>query len=78
MNVKRPKRLNEEDEDDLMQFQNEFLKLNQQPSAKVVKKQELNEDRIKEELIGDSRKLTTSNLRVINENLVYKLTLNSF
>lgn len=38
MNVKRPKRLNEETEDDLMEFQENFLKQNLQPSAKLVRK----------------------------------------
>jgi hypothetical protein len=39
MNVKRPKRINEEDEDDLLQFQEEFLKQKQQPSVKLIKKE---------------------------------------
>jgi hypothetical protein len=39
MNIKRPKRINEEDEDDLMVIQQEFLKQKVQPSVKLVKKQ---------------------------------------
>ena len=36
LNLKRPKR--GEDEDDLLEFQEQFLKnMNQQPSAKVIK-----------------------------------------
>lgn len=40
LNLKRPKRINEEDEDDLLRFQEEFLKnkSNQQPAAKVIRK----------------------------------------
>lgn len=40
-NLKRPKRINEEDEDELLRFQEEFLKnkSSQQPAAKVVKRE---------------------------------------
>jgi hypothetical protein len=38
MNVKRPKRITEEDEDDLMEIQQEFLKQKIKPSVKLVKK----------------------------------------
>jgi hypothetical protein len=39
-NLKRPKRIGEEDEDDLIKFQEEFLKNKQdRPAATVVKKQ---------------------------------------
>ena len=38
-NLKRPKRLGEENEDDLIQFQEEFLKNKSvQPAATVIKK----------------------------------------
>ena len=41
-NLKRPKRLGEEDEEDLIRFQEEFLKNKSvQPAATVVKKNKL-------------------------------------
>lgn len=44
-NLKRPKRIGEENEDDLIRFQEEFLK-NQsvQPAATVVKKNKLTDE----------------------------------
>lgn len=39
MNVKRPRRVHEEDEDELMEFQEQFLRESQQPSVKIVRKQ---------------------------------------
>ncbi len=37
-NLKRPKRIGEEDEDDLLAFQEEFLKSkSEQPAAKVIR-----------------------------------------
>jgi hypothetical protein len=53
--VKRPKRLGEENEDDLMRFQEEFLKnKSTQPAATVVKKQKQaeNESNSMEDLNG--------------------------
>ena len=44
LNLKRPKRIGEEDEEDLIRFQEEFLKNKaQQPAAKVIKKQPRND-----------------------------------
>ena len=42
LHLKRPKRVNDEDEDDLIAFQENFLKnkTNEQPAAKCVKKQQ--------------------------------------
>ena len=44
-NLKRPKRIDEEDEDDLIRFQEEFLKnkSSEQPAAKVIRRNEDNE-----------------------------------
>ncbi len=41
LHLKRPKRVNDEDEDDLIAFQENFLKnkTNEQPAAKCIKKQ---------------------------------------
>jgi hypothetical protein len=38
MNIKRPRRVHEEDEDELMEFQEQFLRDSQQPSVKIVRK----------------------------------------
>ena len=38
MNIKRPRRVHEEDEDELMEFQEQFLRDSQQPSVKLVRK----------------------------------------
>ena len=43
MNVKRPKRVHEEDEDELMEFQEQFLKQELKPSVHLVRKKHQND-----------------------------------
>ena len=43
MNVKRPKRVHEEDEDELMEFQEQFLKQELKPSVQLVRKKHQND-----------------------------------
>lgn len=54
LTLKRPKRIGEEDEEDLIRFQEEFLRnKNEQPAAKVIKKQQKSEDTIENEKQND-------------------------
>jgi hypothetical protein len=65
-NLKRPKRIGEENEDDLIRFQEEFLK-NQsvQPAATVVKKNKLTD-------VND----TTNNVQNKNSRPKQKVEIN--
>lgn len=54
-NLKRPKRVSEEDEDDLLAFQEQFLKSRvDQPAAKVVKVSQ-NEEPVKKENVVEKK-----------------------
>ena len=63
MNLKRPKRLQEEDEDDLLEFQRQFLQnKTDQPAAKVVRHQTDTEQKPQTNPIPESTKPSISNL----------------
>ena len=57
MDIKRPKRLNEESEEDLMMMQEEFLKQKSEPSVKVTRKAREPDDQLKQNQKPKSFKL---------------------
>lgn len=74
-NLKRPKRINEEDEDELLRFQEEFLKnkSSQQPAAKVVKRETTVID---ESQKGNKLTDKKSKFHIDCNLIIYKLLIN--
>lgn len=64
-NLKRPKRIGEEDEDDLIKFQEEFLKNKQdRPAATVVKKQAKIETQTDEQPVKENVQERTARVEI--------------
>lgn len=57
MEVKRPKRLKEETEDDLILLQEQFIKDKSQPSVKVVREQKSEDEGIKKNVLKVQEKM---------------------
>jgi hypothetical protein len=76
MNVKRPRRIQDENEDDLMEFQEEFLRQKQTSSVKLVKKKHENQQEINNPIpdIVEKKQFKVSDFENIDETAICVLS----